>query len=64
MIASLAMAALAQRATRTTTGNVQLGPSAGGGGLIDMLGPMLSGGQGSGGALGGLLGQLGGLFRK
>jgi hypothetical protein len=64
MIASLAMAALAQRATRTTTGNVQLGPSAGGGGLLDMLGPILSGGQGSGGALGGLLGQLGGLFRK
>ena len=64
MIASLAMGALAQRAARSTTGNVQLGPSAGGGGLLDMLGPMLGGGQGSGGALGGVLGQLGGLFRK
>ena len=62
MLASLAMAALAQRASRTSAGNVQLGPSAGGG-LMDMLGPMLGGQQGGGG-LGDILGTLGGLLRK
>ena len=79
MLASLAMGALAQRATRSSTGNVQLSPSAGsGGGLMDMLGPLLGGGGGGlGGALGGMLGGqpgnqqgggigdlLGGLFKK
>ena len=63
MLASLAMAALAQRATRSSSGNVQLGPDAGGGGLLDMLGPMLGGGGGQAG--GNILGDLlGGLFRK
>ena len=71
MLASLAMGALAQRASRSSTGNVQLGPATGsGGGLMDMLGPLLGGG---GGGLGGMLGGqsgggmgdlLGGLFRK
>lgn len=74
MVASLAMAALARRATRSSAGGVQLNPSGGGGGLMDMLGPILGG---SGGGLGGLLaggGQsgaggglgdlLGGLFKK
>ena len=71
MVASLAMAALARRATRSTTGGVQLNPSSGGGGLMDMLGPLLGGG--GGGGLGGMLGGqqggglgdlLGGLFKK
>ena len=73
MLASLAMGALATRATRSSAGNVQLNPSSGGG-LMDMLGPLLGGG---GGGLGGLLGGggtqpgggglgdlLGGLFKK
>lgn len=65
MIASLAMGALAQRATRSTSGTVQLGQSAGsGGGLLDLLSPMLSGGQAGGGMLEGMLGSLGGIFRK
>ncbi len=63
MIASLAMGALAQRATRTSGGTVQLGSPAGGG-VLDMLGPLLGGRQGNSSALGGLLGQLGGILRK
>jgi hypothetical protein len=59
MLASLAMGALARRATRSSAGNVQLNPSSGGGGLMDMLGPLLSGGGG-----GGLGDLLGGLFRR
>jgi hypothetical protein len=70
MVASLAMGALAQRATRTPDGSVQLNPPSGGG-LMDMLGPLLGG---SGGGLGGMLGGtqstggigdlLGGLFKR
>ena len=73
MLASLAMGALAQRATRAPGGNVQLNPSSGGG-LMDLLGPLLGG---SGGGLGGMLGGqpgaggtgalgdlLGGLFMR
>ena len=71
MLASLAMGALAQRATRAPGGNVQLNPSSGGG-LMDMLGPLLGGG---GGGLGGMFGcnqpaggglgdLLGGLFKR
>ncbi len=59
MVASLAMGALAQRATRTSSGQVQLGQDRGGG-LLDMLGP-LAGGRDAGGMLGGMLGSL---FRK
>ena len=75
MLASLAMGALAQRAARAPGGNVQLNPSSGGG-LMDMLGPLL-GGAGGGGGLGGMLGAgrpsseggglgdlLGGLFKR
>ena len=58
MLASLAMGALAHRATRSDAGSVQLNPSSGGGGLMDMLGPLLGG---SGGGLGDL---LGGLFKR
>ncbi len=61
MVASLAMGALAQRAARTPSGNVQLGQDRGAGGLFDMLGPLLGGGQGAGGVLGGILGSM---FRK
>jgi hypothetical protein len=64
MVASLAMAALAQRARRSPDGQVQLNPSGGGGGLFDMLGPMLGGGQAGSGGMGDILGSLGGLFRK
>jgi hypothetical protein len=61
MVASLAMAALAQRAARTPSGNVQLGQDRAGAGLFDMLGPLLGGGQNAGGAIGGILGSM---FRK
>jgi hypothetical protein len=73
MLATLAMGALAHRATRSPSGNVQLNPSGGGGGLMDMLGPLLGG---SGGGLGGMFGGgggsqgggigdlLGGLFKR
>ena len=67
MLASLAMAAMAKRAMRGSSGNVQLGPgNAGGGGLMDMLGPLLGGGSGSGasGGLGDVLGSLGQLFKR
>ena len=65
MIASMAMAALAQRAMRGSSGNVQLGQTAGGGGLLDMLGPMLGGGgSGASGGLGDILGSLGQILRK
>jgi hypothetical protein len=57
MLATLAMGALSQRAPRGDGGNVQLGPS-GGGGLLDMLGPMLGGGQAGGGMLDDVLGGL------
>ena len=72
MLASLAMGALANRATRSSAGNVQLNPSSGGG-LMDMLGPLLGG---RGGGLGGMLGGggsegggglgdlLGGMFKR
>ena len=60
MVASLAMGALAQRATRTSSGQVQLGQERGGG-LLDMLGPLLGGGGNAGGMLGGMLGSI---FRK
>ena len=70
MLASLAMAALAQRAVRAPGGNVELEPPSGGG-LMDMLGPLLGGGGGGvGGTLGGQqpgggLGELlGGLFKR
>ena len=66
MLATLAMGVLASRAAGAGSGNVQPGQPAGGGGLLDMLGPMLGGGAGgpSSGGLGGLLGSLGGLLRK
>ena len=60
MLASLAMGALAQRARRSSAGQIQLNPPSGGGGLMDMLGPLLSG-RGGGGGVGDL---LGGLFRR
>ena len=60
MLASLAMGALAQRARRSSAGNIQLDSSPSGGGLMDMLGPLL-GGRGGGGGVGDL---LGGLFRR
>lgn len=75
MLATLAMGALAHRATRSSAGQVQLNPQSGGG-LMDMLGPLLGGrGGGLGGMLGGLTGGgaqsagglgdlLGGLFKK
>jgi hypothetical protein len=63
MVASLAMAALAHRARRTPNGQVQLNPSEGGG-LFDMLGPMLGGGQAGAGGMGDILGSPRGLFRK
>ena len=71
MLASLAMGALAQRAPRAPEGNVQLNTP--GGGLMDMLGPLLAGSGGLGGMLGGQragdsgggLGDLlGGLFKR
>ncbi len=62
MLASLAMGALAQRATRGDNGNVQLGQGPGGG-LFEMLGPLLGGNRGGGG-LGDIAGALGGLFRR
>lgn len=66
MLATLAMGVLASRANRGSSGNVQLGQPSGGGGLLDMIGPMLGGGGagGAGGGLGGLLGSLGGLFGR
>jgi hypothetical protein len=71
MLASLAMGALAQRAAREPGGNVQLSPASGGG-LMDLLGPLLGGGGGVGGLGGGRPGSeggglgdlLGGLFRR
>jgi hypothetical protein len=63
MLASVAMAAMAQRASRTANGQVTLGPSSGGG-LFDLLGPLLGGGKPGGGGLGDVLGSIGGLFRK
>ena len=56
MLASVAMGVMAQRAMSRNTG---------GGGLMDVLGPMLGGAQtGNAGGLGGLLGSLGGLFKR
>jgi len=63
MLASVAMGVMAQRAMSRNAGGA--GQSAGGGGLMDVLGPMLGGAQtGNAGGLGGLLGSLGGLFRR
>jgi len=64
MLASLAMAAMAKRAMRGSNGQVQLGQATGGGGLMDMLGPMLGAGSGSSGGLGDIIGSLGQLFRR
>jgi hypothetical protein len=67
MLATLVMGVLASRANRGSSGNVQLGQPAGGGGLLDMLGPILGGGGGGGAgapAGGGLGDLLGGLFRR
>jgi len=64
MLASLAMAAMARRAMRGSNGQVQLGQATGGGGLMDMLGPMLGGGSGPSGGLGDIIGSLGQLFRR
>jgi hypothetical protein len=64
MLATLVMGVLASRASRGSGGNVQLGQPAGGGGLLDMLGPLLGGAGGSGAQAGGLGGLLGGLFGR
>jgi hypothetical protein len=61
LVASLAMAALSQRASSSS-----FNPSTaqiGGGGLLDMLGPLLGGGGGNS-AAGGLMGMLGQMFRR
>jgi hypothetical protein len=61
LVASLAMAALSQRASSSS-----FNPSTaqiGGGGLLDMLGPLL-GGDGGNSAAGGLMGMLGQMFRR
>jgi hypothetical protein len=62
LVASLAMAALSQRASSSS-----FNPSTaqiGGGGLLDMLGPLLGGGGGGNSAAGGLMGMLGQMFRR
>ncbi|MFO7303541.1 MAG: DUF937 domain-containing protein [Acidobacteriota bacterium] len=65
MLASVVMAALARNASRSSTGQVQFGQDGPGGGLFDLLGPLLAGGQGSQpGGLGAAIDMLGGLFRK
>ena len=61
MVAGLAMGALSHRAANQQSfGTQPMGSS--GGGLADMLGPLLGSGGGSAG--GGLLGSLGSLFGK
>ncbi len=66
MLASIVMASLARNASRSSSGNVQLGQGSGGGSLFDMLGPMLAGGgQGQGASgLGAAVDILGSLFKK
>jgi hypothetical protein len=62
LVASLAMAALSQRASSSS-----FNPSSaqiGGGGLLDMLGPLLGGAGGGNSAAGGLMGMLGQMFRR
>jgi hypothetical protein len=63
LVASLAMGALSQHASSSSfnPNTAQLG----GGGLLDMLAPMLGGGAGGGtSAAGGLMGMLGQVFRR
>jgi hypothetical protein len=63
LVASLAMAALSQRASSSSFN--QSSAQLGGGGLLDMLAPMLGGGAGGGtSAAGGLMGMLGQMFRR
>lgn len=64
MLASVVMAALARNASRTSSGNVSLGQGSGGG-LFELLGPLLGGGQNqNSGGLGAAIDMLGGLFKK
>lgn len=62
MLASVAMGVMAKRAMSGNNAGGLGQTTGGGGGLMDVLGPMLGGGQGGNAGLGGLLGSLGGLF--